>query len=342
MIVVMEHGASKAQINHVCERIETLGLSVHLSQGEFRTIIGAIGDKKPEHQSILEAVNGVERVVQIMKPYKLASREFHEADSTVDVAGVPIGDGVAVIAGPCAIESRESLWRIAKAVKQRGAVILRGGAFKPRTSPYTFQGLGEEGLKLLREAGDEFGMPIVTEVMGVTDVDLIAKYADMVQIGARNVQNFNLLAAVGELDMPVLLKRGFASTVREYLMSAEYVLSRGNKSVVLCERGIKTFEAELRFTFDVAAVPIIKHNTHLPVIVDPSHASGRREYVAPLALAGIAAGADGVMVEVHDCPEMAMCDGPQALLPEMFAELTRQIEAITAATGRTMVPARSS
>jgi len=342
MIVVMEQGASEAQIDHVCGRIEALGLSVHLSKGEFRTIIGAIGDKKPEHQSILEAIGGVERVVPIMKPYKLASREFHEADSVVDVAGVPVGAGVTVIAGPCAIESRESLWRIAAAVRDRGAVILRGGAFKPRTSPYSFQGLGEEGLKLLREAGDEFGMPIVTEVMGAGDVELVVRYADMVQIGARNMQNFNLLAAVGELDTPVLLKRGFASTVREYLMSAEYVLSRGNKSLILCERGIKTFESELRFTFDVSAVPLVKHHTHLPIIVDPSHASGRREFVTALALAGVAAGADGVMVEVHDCPETALCDGPQALLPEMFADLTRQIEAVAAALGKTMAPPRQT
>jgi len=280
--------------------------------------------------------------VPIMKPYKLASREFHQADSVVDVGGVPIGNGVTVIAGPCAIESRESLWRIAEAVRQRGAAILRGGAFKPRTSPYSFQGLGVEGLELLREAGDTFGMPVVTEVMSIAEVEVVARYADMIQIGARNVQNFNLLAAVGETNRPVLLKRGFATTVREFLMSAEYVLSRGNRSLVLCERGIKTFETELRYTFDVSAVPLIKHNTHLPVIVDPSHASGRRDYVTALALAGVAAGADGVVVEVHDCPEAALCDGPQALLPEMFAEMTRQVGAVAAALGRSLVPARTA
>ncbi|NLF32306.1 MAG: 3-deoxy-7-phosphoheptulonate synthase [Planctomycetes bacterium] len=342
MIVVMEHGATQAQIDHVRDRIVALGLSAHLSQGEFRAIIGAVGDKQPEHQAILEAMEGVERVVPIMKPYKLASREFHEADSVVDVGGVPIGSGVTLIAGPCAIESRESLWRIAEAVRARGAAILRGGAFKPRTSPYSFQGLGVEGLKLLRAAGDAFGMPVVTEVMSIADVDVVAQYADMIQIGARNVQNFNLLAAVGETRRPVLLKRGFATTVAEFLMSAEYVLSRGNRSLVLCERGIKTFETELRYTFDVAAVPLIKHNTHLPVIVDPSHACGRREYVTALALAGVAAGADGVVVEVHDCPEAALCDGPQALLPDMFAEMTRQVGAVAKALGRELVPARTT
>ncbi len=341
MIVIMKNGSSPEQIEHVTKRITSLGLAVHLSQGEFRTIIGAIGDKQPEHQSILEAIDGVERVVPIMKPYKLASREFHEADSTVDIGGVPLGGGkVAIIAGPCAIESRDSLQRIAAAVAERGAVALRGGAFKPRTSPYSFQGLGEEGLQLLREAGDRFGMPIVTEVMAVSEVEVVAKYADMLQIGARNMQNFNLLAAVGELNKPVMLKRGFAATVREYLMSAEYILSRGNKQLVLCERGIKTFENELRFTFDVSAVPLIKHHTHLPVFVDPSHASGKREFVTALALAGVAAGADGVIVEVHDCPEEAMCDGPQALLPEMFAEMVAQVTAVAGALGKEMVARR--
>jgi len=226
------------------------------------------------------------------------------------------------------------------AVRNSGAAILRGGAFKPRTSPYSFQGLGEEALKYLRETADEFNMPFVTEVMSITEVPLVARYADMIQIGARNVQNFNLLAAVGELPKPVILKRGFAITVREYLMSAEYILSRGNRQLVLCERGIKTFEDELRFTFDVSAVPVIKHHTHLPVLVDPSHASGRREFVTALALAGVAAGADGVMVEVHDCPEAARCDGPQSLYPEMFTELMQQVRKVAAAVGRTVTPPR--
>lgn len=337
MIVVMKPGSSDAQVDHVAERIRSLGLAVHLSRGEFRTIIGAIGNKRPEHRHILEALDGVEQVVPIMKPFKLASREFHKDDSMVEVGGVKIGGpAVTVIAGPCAVEDRESLEAVARGVKSAGAALLRGGAFKPRTSPYSFQGLGEEGLKILREVGDEHGMGVVTEVMDVRDVELVARYADMIQIGARNVQNFNLLQEVGAAGKPVFLKRGFATTVQEYLMSAEYVLSQGNRNVVLCERGIKTFETELRFTFDVSAVPVIKNETHLPIFVDPSHASGKREYVTALALAGVAAGADGVMVEVHSCPEAAMCDGPQALYPEMFAEMMRQVSAVAQAVGKTI------
>ena len=343
MIVVMQQGATDAQIDHVVERIHSLGLSEHLSRGEFRTIIGAIGDKRPEHRSILEAIDGVEQVVPIMKPYKLASREFCPTDSHVDVGGVTIGDGrVVVIAGPCAVENAESLGAIARSVRDGGAAILRGGAFKPRTSPYSFQGLGEEGLELLRAAGDELQMPIVTEAMAVEEVELVDRYADMIQIGARNVQNFNLLSEVGKTGKPVFLKRGFATTVGEYLMSAEYVLSQGNRNLVLCERGIKTFETELRFTFDVSAVPLIKHHSHLPVFVDPSHACGRREFVTALALAGVAAGADGVMVEVHACPESAMCDGPQALLPEMFDQLVRQVSAVAKAIGKELARPRQA
>ncbi len=338
MIVIMKPGSSQGQIDHVCERVRSLGLAVHLSKGEFRTIVGAIGNKQPEHQQILEALEGVEQVVPIMRPYKLASREFHPEPSTVTVGGVKIGPGnLVVVAGPCAVEDRETLATVAAATRDAGAAILRGGAFKPRTSPYSFQGLGEEGLKLLRDVGDEFGMPVVTEVVDVRDVEVVTRYADMVQIGARNVQNFNLLQEVGRCGLPVFLKRGFAITVKEYLMSAEYVLSQGNSQVVLCERGIKTFETELRFTLDVSAVPVIRNNSHLPVFVDPSHASGRREYVLPLALAGVAAGADGVMVEVHSCPEKAMCDGPQALFPEMFTELVQQLSAVGKAVGRELV-----
>ena len=337
MIVIMRAGCTQAQIDHVADRIQSLGLAVHASKGEFRTVLGAIGNKQPEHQHILEALDGVEQVVPIMRPFKLASREFHPANSVVDVAGVKMGGGnVVVMAGPCAVEDRESLRVIAKAVRASGAAILRGGAFKPRTSPYSFQGLGEEGLRILREVGDEFNMPIVTEVMDIRDVELVERWTDMIQIGARNVQNFNLLQEVGRTSKPVFLKRGFAITVREFLMIAEYILSQGNQQVVLCERGIKTFETELRFTFDVSAVPVMKQDTHLPVFVDPSHASGRREYVTPLALAGIAAGADGVMVEVHSCPEAAMCDGPQALYPRMFNEMMQQITAVAGAVGKKM------
>ena len=339
MIVIMQQGATDEQIDHVIERVEQLGLTPHVSRGRFRTIIGAIGDKQPVHQQILEALYGVERVVPIMKPFKLASREFHAEDSVVEIAGVRIGGPrVTVIAGPCAVEDRDMLFRIARAVSARGAAILRGGAFKPRTSPYDFQGLGEEALKLMREAGEQFGLPIVSEVLAASDVGLVGRYVDMFQIGARNIQNFQLLKEVGDFGKPVLLKRGFAATVREYLMSAEYILSRGNRNVVLCERGIKTFETDVRFTLDVPAVPLIKEYSHLPIIVDPSHAAGRRGLVAALALAGIAAGADGIIVEVHDRPEQARCDGPQALLPEQFAELVGQIGKIAAALGRELVP----
>lgn len=338
MIVIMQPGATGGQIDRVVERIEQLGLSAHISRGQFRTIIGAIGDKQPGHQQLLETLEGVERVVPIMKPYKLASREFHPASTEVKVAAVTIGPGaVTVIAGPCAVENRDMVKRIARAVRQHGAVMLRGGAFKARTSPYDFQGLGEEGLKMLREAGDELSMPIVSEVLTAADVELVGGYVDMLQIGARNMQNFQLLKAVGEHHKPVLLKRGFAATIREYLMSAEYILSRGNGNVVLCERGIKTFETELRFTFDVSAVPVIKANCHLPMIVDPSHTAGDRQFVSSLALAGIAAGADGVIVEVHDRPGEALCDGPQALLPDVFAEMVRQIAAVAGALGRELV-----
>ncbi len=342
MIVIMRNGASEAQIEHVIERIGQLGLKPHVSRGQFRTVIGAVGDKQPAHQAILEALDGVERVVPIMKPFKLASREFHGDNTVVQVGGVPVGGpALAIIAGPCAIEDGQMLRRIALAVRQRGAGLLRGGAFKPRTSPYEFQGLGEEGLKIMRQVGGELGMPIVSEVLAAAEVELVGRYVDMFQVGARNMQNYQLLKEVGDAGKPVLLKRGFAATIREYLMSAEYILSRGNRNVVLCERGIKTFESEVRFTFDVSAVPIIKDYSHLPIIVDPSHAAGNRTYVPALALAGIAAGADGIIVEVHDRPEQALCDGPQALLPEMFAELVEQIRKVGAALGRQVPHATS-
>ncbi|MDY7011217.1 MAG: 3-deoxy-7-phosphoheptulonate synthase [Planctomycetota bacterium] len=342
MIVIMQQGASDAQVDHVIGRIEQLGLTPHVSRGQFRTIVGAIGEKQPAHQTILEALRGVERVVPITQPFKLASREFHADNSIVEVGGIPIGGrGVVVIAGPCAIENAEMLNRIASLVTERGAVLLRGGAFKPRTSPYDFQGLGEDGLKMLREAGDRLSLPIVSEVLNAAQVELVGRYVDMLQIGARNIQNFQLLREVGDFAKPVLLKRGFAATIHEYLMSAEYILSRGNRNVVLCERGIKTFGTEVRFTFDVSAVPVIKNYSHLPIIVDPSHAAGNRQYVNALALAGIAAGADGIIVEVNDHPEEALCDGPQALLPEMFEELVGQIDKVASALGRTMVKAKN-
>jgi 3-deoxy-7-phosphoheptulonate synthase len=273
-----------------------------------------------------------------MKPFKLASREFHADNTVVEVAGVSFGgSNMTIVAGPCAVEDYDMLSRIARYCKAYGASVLRGGAFKPRTSPYDFQGLGQDALKMLRQVGDELKMPVVSEVLSANEVELVASYVDMFQIGARNIQNFQLLKEVGDAGKPVLLKRGFASTIREYLMSAEYVLSRGNRNVVLCERGIKTFETEVRYTFDVSAVPVIKSYSHLPIIVDPSHAAGKREFVSALALAGVAAGADGIIVETHDRPEEALCDGPQALLPDMLRELIQQIGKIAAVFGRKLV-----
>jgi len=335
MLVIMQQGAGQATIDHVVERIEQLGLRVHLSQGEFRTIIGAIGEELASYQEQVLSLAGVENVVPIMKPYKLASREFHPEDSQVDVGGVKIGRGqCVVIAGPCAVEDREGCAAVAQSVKEAGATMLRGGAFKPRTSPYAFQGMGEEGLKILRECSDRYGLPVVTEVTDPRNVELVCRYADMLQIGARNMQNFVLLSEVGKTDKPVLLKQGPSNTVKDWLMSAEYILSEGNQRVVLCERGSKGFETEVRFSLDVGAVVVARHNSHLPVIVDPSHAAGRRELVAELAIAGLAAGADGLIVEVHDCPEKARCDGAQSLTASMFTDLMGQVRQLLACLGK--------
>ena len=335
MLVIMQQGADQATIDHVVERIEQLGLRVHLSRGEFRTIIGAIGEELAGYQEQLLSLTGVENVLPIMKPYKLASREFHPADSQICVGNVRIGGGsCTVIAGPCAVEEREGAVEVARAVKEAGANMLRGGAFKPRTSPYAFQGLGEEGLKILRECSDAYGLPVVTEVTDPRNVELVCRYADMLQIGARNMQNFVLLSEVGKTDKPVLLKRGPSSTVKDWLMSAEYILSEGNNQVVLCERGSKSFETDVRFSLDVSAVVLARHNSHLPVIVDPSHAAGRRELVAELAIAGLAAGADGLIVEVHHCPEKARCDGAQSLTAAMFTDLMRQVRQLMTCLGK--------
>jgi len=335
MLVILEAGADDSVVAQVVERIEQLGLKAHVSRGEFRTIIGAIGEEKAAFPEQLLSLQGVENVVPIMKPYKLASREFHHADSQVAVGGVKIGAGrAALIAGPCAVEDRASCLAIAECVKKQGANLLRGGAFKPRTSPYSFQGLGRQGLEILAECRERFGLPIVTEVTDPRNVELVSEYADMLQVGARNMQNFVLLAEVGKAGKPVLLKRGPSSTVTEWLMSAEYILSEGNRQVVLCERGSRGFETEVRFSLDVSAIALAKHDSHLPVIVDPSHAAGRREVVIPLALAGLAAGADGLIVEVHLCPEQAQCDGPQALTEAMFAELMGQVKRVLAIMGK--------
>jgi len=310
MIVVMRKGASEDDIQRVMERLRELGFSVHLSRGVERTVIGAIGDKKPERVQQIEAMEGVEKIVHILQPYKLAGREFHPEPSVVSVGPVRVGpDTLTVIAGPCAVESEEQILTVAEAVKEAGATMLRGGAFKPRTSPYSFQGLAEEGLKLLAMARERTGLPVVTEVMNPQDVELVASYADVLQIGARNMQNFPLLREVGRTNKPVLLKRGLAATIEEWLMAAEYIMSAGNHNVILCERGIRTFETATRNTLDLNAVPVVKHLSHLPIIVDPSHGTGKWPYVIPMARAAVAAGADGLIVEVHPRPEEAVSTG---------------------------------
>ncbi len=333
----MRPGATREQVEAVTKRLLALGFRVHVSQGEDYTVLGAIGDKRGIDPRELEVLDGVQRVLEVSVPYKLASRAFHPLDTVIEVKGVTIGGkGVVVMAGPCAVENAEQIHTIAAAVAEAGARVLRGGAFKPRTSPYSFQGLGEEGLVLLREAADAHGMLVVTEAMDPSQVELVSRYADIIQIGARNMQNFVLLREVGRAELPVLLKRGFSATIKEFLMAAEYIMSEGNERVILCERGIRTFSDFTRFTLDLAAVPVLKRETHLPVIVDPSHATGRRDMVIPMARAAIAAGADGVMVEVHHRPEEALSDGPQALLPEQFAQLMREIEVIARAIGRAL------
>ncbi|MEX0937463.1 MAG: 3-deoxy-7-phosphoheptulonate synthase [Pirellulales bacterium] len=335
MIIILKPGASEDQISHVIERVESLGLRAHLSRGTFRTVIGVIGDEDKIRSAPLAAIPGVAEVVPVQPPYKLASLDAHPQPTVVDVGGVKIGGGyLALIAGPCAVESPQRMDSIAGAIRKAGANILRGGAYKPRTSPYSFQGLGEEGLKILRDTGDKHGLPVVTEVTDPRCVDIVCKYADMVQIGARNMQNFVLLTEVGKCEKPVLLKRGMSATVQDLLMSAEYIVSEGNGQVVLCERGIRGFDNQTRNLFDVAAVPVCKRLTHLPIIVDPSHATGRPDVIPACALAGVAAGADGVHIEVHDNPEEALSDGAQALLPEQYAELTDQIRRLAEVLGK--------
>jgi len=337
MIVVMKQDATRAQITNVTARIERLGCRVHLSEGEERTIIGVIGNGRPLDREQIERMDGVERAVPILRPFKLASREFHPQDTVVMVNGVPIGGRqVVVMAGPCAVESHDQLLETARAVKKAGALVLRGGAFKPRTSPYSFQGLGEEGLRLLAKARDETGLPIVTEVMAPQAVPLVTTYADILQVGARNMQNYVLLHAVGEAQRPVLLKRGMMSTIEELLMAAEYILSHGNDRVILCERGIRTFETYTRNTLDISAVPLLKQLSHLPVVVDPSHGTGKWELVEPVSRAAVAAGADGLLIEVHHRPEEALSDGAQSLKPARFAALMQGLRPVAEAVGRTL------
>jgi 3-deoxy-7-phosphoheptulonate synthase len=334
MILVLRPDASTAQIDHILERIAELGYKAHVSRGEERTIIGVIGDDRKPQIEALAAIPGVEQVHRILKPFKLASREFRKSDTVVKVGKVRIGGGhLAMIAGPCAVESYEGLDRIAGLVKKAGANILRGGAFKPRTSPYSFQGMGEEGLKILREVGDKHDMPVVTEVMDPRQVTLVEKWADMFQLGARNMQNFDLLKEIGMTRKPVLLKRGMSATVKDLLMSAEYILAGGNTEVVLCERGVRSFEDSTRNMLDMSAVPNVKGQSHLPIIVDPSHATGRPDLIPSMSKASVAAGADGVHIEVHDCPEKAFSDGPQALLPDQFERLMLEIRKVAEAVG---------
>ena len=335
MIIVMQSKATPQTVDAVVKHIGDLGLRAHVSRGEFRTIIGAIGDETLLRPEFFAGLEGVESVMPIMKPYKLASRDFYAEDTVIQIGRFKVGGPhLAVMAGPCSIESEAQLRETALAVRSAGAVLLRGGAYKPRTSPYSFQGLGVEGLKILQAVGREVGLPTVTEIMDVRDLEAVAKYADVLQVGARNMQNFRLLTEIGHLRKPVFLKRGPAATIEEFLMSAEYILAEGNREVILCERGIRGFDHSTRYTLDLSAVPNIQGVCHLPVFVDPSHATGRRELVAPMALAAVAAGAQGIMVEVHPHPDKAMSDGPQQLVPDAFAVMMKEVAMIATAIGR--------
>lgn len=336
MIVVLRPGTTQKQIDHIVKRVKKLGLKPHISTGVERTIIGLIGPEDVLRVTPLEVFPGVEKVMPVLKPYKLVSRDFKRDDSVIKVdGGVKIGGNkIAVIAGPCAVENKELLLEIGKKVKDAGATVLRGGAFKPRTSPYNFQGLGEKGLKILYEVGKKLGLATITEVMDPRDVDLVVKYADVLQIGARNMQNFNLLKEVGQTQKPVVLKRGMSSTILEWLMSAEYILSEGNFSVILCERGIRTCSEMTRNTLDISAIPVVKQLSHLPVVVDPSHATGKWGLVPAVSKASVAAGCDGLLIEVHTKPEEALSDGAQSLMPKNFKELMKELAVVAKAVGR--------
>src|SRR3990167_4061777 len=335
MIVVLRPGLTQEEIHKVIERIESFGLRAHLSEGKERTIIGAIGDERLLADQTLESFPGVEKVLPILKPYKLVSREFQMANTIIEVNGHKIGGKkIHVMAGPCSVESKNQVLESAVPVKEAGATFLRGGAFKPRPSPYSFQGLGAEGLSYLAHSREVTGLPIITEVLDPRDLDVVYRYTDILQIGARNMQNFKLLTEVGKLNKPVMLKRGMSATIQEFLLSAEYIASEGNRKIILCERGILTYETETRNTLDLSAVPILKQLSHLPVFVDPSHGTGRWDLVPPMALAGIAAGADGLLIEVHSHPELALSDGPQSLKPDKFAALMKDLKKVAEALGR--------
>ncbi len=336
MMIVMKEGATEEQISHVVERIEEVGCAAHVSQGDLLTVIGAIGDRERVSSLGLEGAPGVDHLVPILKPYKLASTQFRKGERTViEIDGRRLGgEHFGLIAGPCTVEGREQTLEVAQVVADAGATMLRGGAYKPRTSPYSFQGLGAEGLRLLEEAKQQTGLPVVTELMDARDVEDVVEVADVIQIGARNMQNYTLLAEAGRTGKAVLLKRGLSATLDELLMASEYVLKEGNPNVMLCERGIRTFETTYRFTLDLLAIPALRELTHLPIVVDPSHAAGRRDWVAPMSLAAAAAGADGIMVEVHNEPEEAICDGPQALPTETFAEYAEQVRRAAEVAGK--------
>lgn len=335
MVVIIEPNATEEQIQNVIKHLEDYGFQIHKSVGVQSTIIGAIGVKPDFDTRKIKILDGVADVYRVTVPFKLASRNFHELDTVIDIKGVKIGGNKLVImAGPCSIEGEEQIFKLAEIVAKSGAKILRGGAFKPRTSPYSFQGMGEEGLKLIRKAADEYGLLVITEVMESAQIDIIGKYADIYQVGARNMQNFPLLKELGATKIPIMLKRGLSATIEEWLMSAEYILSSGNPNVILCERGIRTFEKYTRNTFDLSAIPVVHKKSHLPVIADPSHATGYRDQVPPMARAAVAAGADGLMIEIHHDPENAFSDGPQALLPETFLQLVKEMKTIANAIGR--------
>jgi 3-deoxy-7-phosphoheptulonate synthase len=331
----MKVGSTENDVGSVIKRIESAGLKTHVSQGVERTIIGVVGQIYPELQDMLEMLHGVDEVIRVSKPYKLSSREFHPLDTTVEVGDITIGGKeIVVMAGPCAVESEQQLFETAKAVKATGANILRGGAFKPSTSPYQFRGLGEAGLELLARVKKEVGLPVITEVLAARDVDLVASYADILQIGARNMQNFSLLEEAAKVGKPIMLKRGISATVQEWLLAAEYILAQGNGQLILCERGIRTFETYTRNTMDVSVIPIIEKVSHLPIIADPSHGTGKWYLVIPMALAAVAAGADGIMVEVHPHPDLALKDGPQSLTFANFEQLMSQLGDVANAVGR--------
>jgi 3-deoxy-7-phosphoheptulonate synthase len=335
MLIVMKDHASPEQIAHVVDHLHAAGAETHLSQGEVKTVIGVIGERELIYSLEMEGFTGVAEVIRVLKPYKLVGRDFQEEDTVVRVGPAAFGGGAfGLIAGPCSVESEEQMFTVARGVKAAGATMLRGGAFKPRTSPYAFQGLGLEGLKLLRAAGDEVGLPVITEVLDVRDAETVAEWADVMQVGARNMQNFMLLEELGKMRKPVLLKRGLSATIEEVLSSAEYVLKGGNRDVIICERGIRTFETFTRNTLDLAAVAAFKILTHLPVIVDPSHATGRRDLIAPMCKAAVSAGADGLIIEVHPDPEHARCDGPQSLDIAAFREVVGSIGPLVMLEGK--------